>query len=571
MGTNATTKVAPGSVTQTTNTGSTANNVQAARAYPFSHDDDLWLEATAEILLTQKNSNNKSCGTDPEHTNVAFLKQLWQIAYEARISPREFIKDVANRTSFLTRGKTDQAFLQDQRKVAKTIYDKLGEGFQNGYKIAFCNRTEDKKIYAAIETKFNEYKAYEANKAAEKAPTTKPQVKIATEVVTRNLMTVAPKESGSPLLSVGSIVEANELNSNIDKAAWTRAFLDNMVPKKKNGAWEYRTDAAETMQLNPELSQNTLNTLWEIAERHRINPKEFISWLAYNTSLKNNVEIKGKPKTDLISYAEEIARNGFLTKSQAQKIRNNKGQITNYIGHEGATDLSHMIEFLAMAKKLDIKITGKLLVLSKEEEINPITKLKTTQIVTVDEAGKLHIMQFEGTKGKPDLVAYKCQAGVPSIGYGTTILPNGQKVKMGMTTTPEKAIDWFEKDVRRRAEILAEALEGVPVTQKLFNAMVSLSYNVGTAAVLRSECIKCLKRGDLKKANPDDKKEPDKAKEHFMGWRFYTNPKTGQKEESTGLKRRRVKEAVAFDDEIQIELMAEYKQSLLQKTHLASK
>jgi GH24 family phage-related lysozyme (muramidase) len=135
-------------------------------------------------------------------------------------------------------------------------------------------------------------------------------------------------------------------------------------------------------------------------------------------------------------------------------------------------------------------------------------------------------------------------------------------------------MDWFEKDVRRRAEILARELEGVPVTQELFNTMVSLSYNVGTAAVIKSKCIECLKNGDLKQKDPKDPKDPEepkKAKEHFLEWCKYKDPKTGKLEVSRGLQRRREKEAVAFDDKIQIQLMAEYKNSLLRNPKIASK
>lgn len=45
------------------------------------------------------------------------------------------------------------------------------------------------------------------------------------------------------------------------------------------------------------------------------------------------------------------------------------------------------------------------------------------------------IKKYEGLR----LEAYKCQAGVWTIGYGTTIYPNGKKVKPGDTCTKEDA------------------------------------------------------------------------------------------------------------------------------------
>ena len=58
----------------------------------------------------------------------------------------------------------------------------------------------------------------------------------------------------------------------------------------------------------------------------------------------------------------------------------------------------------------------------------------------ISEEGKDLIKLFEGVR----LKAYKCSAGVPTIGIGNTYYPNGDKVKMGDTITLEQAIDLFE-------------------------------------------------------------------------------------------------------------------------------
>ena len=50
---------------------------------------------------------------------------------------------------------------------------------------------------------------------------------------------------------------------------------------------------------------------------------------------------------------------------------------------------------------------------------------------TINRAGLDLIKSFEGMK----LAAYKCPAGIPTIGYGST----GPHVKMGMTITRDEA------------------------------------------------------------------------------------------------------------------------------------
>ena len=66
----------------------------------------------------------------------------------------------------------------------------------------------------------------------------------------------------------------------------------------------------------------------------------------------------------------------------------------------------------------------------------------------ISEEGKDLIKSFEGCR----LNAYKCSAGVPTIGYGNTYYPNGDKVQMDDVITLEKA---------------KEALEGAGATVEL--------------------------------------------------------------------------------------------------------
>jgi lysozyme len=81
------------------------------------------------------------------------------------------------------------------------------------------------------------------------------------------------------------------------------------------------------------------------------------------------------------------------------------------------------------------------------------------------------IKSFEGCK----LEAYKCPAGVWTIGYGST----GAHVKEGMSITLADAermlvndLDRFERDVTWLAK--------VPLKQCQFDALVSFAYNVGS-------------------------------------------------------------------------------------------
>lgn len=136
----------------------------------------------------------------------------------------------------------------------------------------------------------------------------------------------------------------------------------------------------------------------------------------------------------------------------------------------------------------------------------------------ISEEGKDLIKLFEGVR----LKAYKCSAGVPTIGFGNTYYPNGDKVKMGDTITIEQARDLFDDLIVRYERIVNSKLK-VDVKQNEFDALVSHTYNTGGSTTL------------FKLVNMEANKE--KIKNWFLTKYITANGKVLQ-----GLKNRRLKE-----------------------------
>lgn len=86
------------------------------------------------------------------------------------------------------------------------------------------------------------------------------------------------------------------------------------------------------------------------------------------------------------------------------------------------------------------------------------------------------IKRFEGCR----LSAYKCPAGVLTIGYGHT----GSDVKAGMRITENEAETLLKKDVSKFESIVAKNYP--TATQNQFDALVSICFNCGQGAVLGS-------------------------------------------------------------------------------------
>lgn len=98
---------------------------------------------------------------------------------------------------------------------------------------------------------------------------------------------------------------------------------------------------------------------------------------------------------------------------------------------------------------------------------------------------KQMIKEWEGCR----LVAYRCPAGVLTIGYGHT----GPDVVSGKRITLEQADRLFDRDIRRFAAGVEPLFAGTALTPNQFDALVSLSYNIGSLAVKAPTLLRKVK------------------------------------------------------------------------------
>ena len=107
------------------------------------------------------------------------------------------------------------------------------------------------------------------------------------------------------------------------------------------------------------------------------------------------------------------------------------------------------------------------------------------------------IIEFEGCK----LTAYKCPAGVWTIGVGHT-----KGVKQGQTITKAQAISLLKGDLLPCENYVNNL--GVCKTQGEFDAIVDFAFNLGTAALGRSTLLKYIRA----------KKPEQYIREEFAKW-----------------------------------------------------
>lgn len=143
----------------------------------------------------------------------------------------------------------------------------------------------------------------------------------------------------------------------------------------------------------------------------------------------------------------------------------------------------------------------------------------------IDADGVALVKQFEGLYTQ----AYRCPAGVWTIGYGHT-----EGVTPGMSIS-EKQADKFLKDDLADAGDQVTRLVKVPLSDHQFAALSSFVFNVGAGSLAGSTLLRRLNAGDYQ-CVPSE----------LAKWVKATDPRTGQRISLPGLVKRRAAEGVLW-------------------------
>lgn len=96
------------------------------------------------------------------------------------------------------------------------------------------------------------------------------------------------------------------------------------------------------------------------------------------------------------------------------------------------------------------------------------------------------IQKFEGLR----LIAYKCPAGVWTIGYGHT-----EGVQPNMKIDKAQATQFLKEDLKSSEKYVNQYVK-VAINQNQFDALVSFTFNCGCGALKSSTLLKKLNNGD---------------------------------------------------------------------------
>lgn len=120
-------------------------------------------------------------------------------------------------------------------------------------------------------------------------------------------------------------------------------------------------------------------------------------------------------------------------------------------------------------------------------------------------SGKEFLIKEEGVVLKP----YLDQVGIPTIGVGSTYWEDGRKVKMtDKPITHERALTLMDTTLKQYEHAVNTAIK-VPLSQNMFDALVSLCYNIGTGGFKGSSLVKRI----------NAKSSKESITEAFLMWR----------------------------------------------------
>lgn len=97
----------------------------------------------------------------------------------------------------------------------------------------------------------------------------------------------------------------------------------------------------------------------------------------------------------------------------------------------------------------------------------------------------------EGFTPKPVIPV---KGDVPTIGHGTTVYPNGVRVKMTDPAIDRKqAFEYLQFHMNKDAKIFNKTLVGIPLSQAEYDLYMDFTYQFGTSAWSQSSMLRNLK------------------------------------------------------------------------------
>jgi lysozyme len=304
-------------------------------------------------------------------------------------------------------------------------------------------------------------------------------------------------------------------------------LLEDMYEERIEDLWFEVTDD-ECLNENLNTSSKYLDKILQIVSLVKEDKEPDFEWDF--TDIKKNID----KSTSWIKTKEEAKKYLELLKKKIKNLDDDlKRKILKYtiyslIGVIGYQTISEPEDAKQQKKELPTKIGS---------------GSKYVRIRNYDDKLIDHLKYEEGSivnKGEPNLVAYDIGDGAKTIGYGHAVfsnpkrgdtggnydfLPKYGKIIPGKTRITKKQAETLLKDdIKETTNQLNKILDdweeqGIKpnITQNMYNAMVSMIFNMGIGNFRTSDFIQYVKRGEMDKAQEQIKNESSHMFDKYPG------------------------------------------------------
>lgn len=99
-----------------------------------------------------------------------------------------------------------------------------------------------------------------------------------------------------------------------------------------------------------------------------------------------------------------------------------------------------------------------------------------------------------GHEGYTDKAVIPIPGDRPTVGFGSTFKEDGSPVKMGDTTTPQKAVSRSLSHIAKDESVLKQCVKS-PLTQTEYDVLVEFSYWFGAKRTCNSDIVRHINSG----------------------------------------------------------------------------
>lgn len=103
--------------------------------------------------------------------------------------------------------------------------------------------------------------------------------------------------------------------------------------------------------------------------------------------------------------------------------------------------------------------------------------------LSLSAAGFLSLLAYEGYTDK---AVIPTKGDVPTVGFGTTVYPDGRRVQMGDTITPVNALQVAKAHIDKDERAFRASLPGAFLSQTEYDLYLDFAYQYGRSAWARS-------------------------------------------------------------------------------------